>query len=410
MSAPRLKVLVVDDEPIARLLVVRALRQEFEISEAADGDAAIRAFDEHQPDVVLLDVEMPGRDGVSAAAEIKRLAGQRFVPVFLVSGAEGIPTLARGLAAGADDFLPKPFDVRVFRPKLQVFLRLRAQHDRITEQNRILDRYHRETELEHALAGQIFRRLASRAHDRLQARVLQTSLTTAFNGDAVLAALTPSGAQRYLVADVTGHGLNAALVTLPLSSLFYFSTSRGDSLGFTLERINAELHESLPPSLFVSAAVFELDPVNRRLLVVNAGMPPVFIKTAAELIELESINLPLGITGSWTASIDARVLAPGDLVFAMSDGLVERANAEGDRFGAERARALLSQTPPARCFDALVGAMEAFGPGQDDVTLLAFGPESLATAGRHDTPARNDDRTETCADGAGARNTQGEAA
>ena len=405
----RLKILVADDEPIARLLVVRALRDEFDICEAADGDAAVAAFSEHQPDVVLLDVEMPGRDGVATAAEIKRLAGERFVPVFLVSGAEGIPTLARGLAAGADDFLPKPFDVRVFRPKLQVFLRLRAQHERITAQNRILDRYHRETEIEHALAGQIFRRLAGRVDDALDARVLQHSLATEFSGDALLAAVCPSGAQRYLVADVTGHGLNAALVTLPLTSLFYFSTARGDSLGFTLERISAELHEALPPSLFVSVVALEVDTAGR-LLVLNAGMPPVYVKHAGGVAEYESTNLPLGITGSWVPSIDSRQLEPGDSVFALSDGLVERADASGERFGAGRGRQLIEAPAGVDGFDALVTAMTEFAPGQDDVTLLSFHAGSGAPRVVRPTPLPGRDPAGSDAQSLEARNAHSDGA
>lgn len=364
-----LKVLVVDDDPISRLVVARSLSQRFEVLQAADGLEAVNLFARHQPDAVVLDVEMPVMDGIAATRRIKALAGDALVPVFLLSGAESVSTLARGLEAGADDFLPKPFDVRVFVPKLQVFLRLRAQHQRIVEQHRALDQYQRTTEFEHQLAGRIFERLSGRAD--LTGLRAHLSPVTRFNGDTLLAARTPSGAQRVLIADLTGHGLVAAIASMPLGSLFYDSTERGEPLQATLSRINHELHAALPRSVFAAVAVVEFDPEWGVVSIINAGMPPVFIRTPSTLIEVPSEAVPLAVVPELQLPVRRFDAVPGSCVFAMSDGIVERTGLDDELFGVERVRAVLSAVAPADGFDALLRKVCAFSPGDDDVTLVA---------------------------------------
>jgi DNA-binding response OmpR family regulator len=367
---PKLRVLVVDDDSVSRLVVSRSLAQRFEVLQASNGRDAVAAFAEHKPDAVLLDVEMPIMDGVEATRQIKALAGDTLVPVFLLSGAEGVPTLVRGLAAGADDFLPKPFDVRVFVPKLQVFLRLRAQQERILEQHRKLDEFQRTTEFEHALAGKIFERISRRA-DLVGLRTHLSSLTR-FNGDTLLSARTPSGAMRVLTADLTGHGLVAAIASLPLSSTFYDSTARGEPLLATLDRANRELHAALPRSVFAAAAVMEYDASTRSITVLNAGLPPLFFRTSSELIEVPSEAVPLGVAPDLMPRARSFDAIPGSCLFVMSDGIVEREAADGEMFGLERVRRVLGSVSPDQGFDALVAEVTAFSPGSDDVTLVAL--------------------------------------
>ncbi|MFT3710145.1 MAG: response regulator [Archangium sp.] len=98
--------LVVDDDPVSRLMVRGRLAATFDVREATNGQQAVEVAREWPPDAILLDVEMPVMDGVTAAGELKKLAGDRLMPIFLVSGADEISTLGRGLAAGADDFFP----------------------------------------------------------------------------------------------------------------------------------------------------------------------------------------------------------------------------------------------------------------------------------------------------------------
>lgn len=365
----KLRVLVADDENFSRRLITAALAKDFEICEAIDGQAAVEAFTAFQPDAVLLDVDMPRLDGIDTAREVKRLAGARFVPVFLVSGLEEQATLIRGLSAGADDFLPKPFNLRVFRPKLDVFLRLREMQQRLQVQNEQLEAYQHETQAEHQVALQVFTKMVTRgalADPRVRTHVSPLSV---FNGDAVLANLTPQGQFRLIVADGTGHGLSAALGTLPLNTVFHGSTTDGEPLEKTAQRINLELKAVLPSHLFATAVLLEVDRDASTLSIINAGMPPVVVCGSEALGA--SRNIPLGISGTWAPQVDRHCVQTGDRVYVMSDGITEATSVEGVLFGAARALETLRESGAEWAFDGLIERVHRFSPDQaDDISLV----------------------------------------
>lgn len=364
----RLKVLVADDETLSRRLITAALSKDFELEEATDGEAAVHAFTRFHPDAVLLDVDMPRLDGVETARELKRLAGARFVPVFLISGLEEQATLIRGLSAGADDFLPKPFNASVFRPKLDVFLRLQDMQLRLVEQNQQLETYRRETQAEHTVATQVFERMMTRGGLSDPRVSVALSPLSIFNGDTVMANVTPAGDFRLLLGDGTGHGLAGALGTLPLGSLFHGSTVWGEPLTQTAARLNLELKTVLPPQLFCTALIVELNAARDRLSIVNAGMPDLIVPGRGRFA---SKNVPLGIDREWVPTVEHAPVGPGDSLYAMSDGVLEATSTSGELFGAERVRRVLEGGEPEARFSRLLAEVRAFSVDQsDDVSLV----------------------------------------
>ena len=117
-----MKVLVVDDEPAVRDAVERALRLDgFDVSSAIDGRDAIRRLPDARPDAVLLDVLMPGLDGLEVCRRM-RDAGDR-TPVLMLTARDAVPDRVAGLEAGADDYLPKPFALEELLARLRALLR-----------------------------------------------------------------------------------------------------------------------------------------------------------------------------------------------------------------------------------------------------------------------------------------------
>ena len=108
MSAPRsLRILVVDDDPAMVGAITALVSVEgHQVITAYDGLTAIRRFNEDRPDIVLLDLAMPGPDGFTVVGQM-RAAGS--APILVVSGESGEPAKVRALAIGADDYLTKPF-------------------------------------------------------------------------------------------------------------------------------------------------------------------------------------------------------------------------------------------------------------------------------------------------------------
>src|SRR3954466_12453438 len=113
------RVLVVDDDPALAEMLGIVLRSEgFEPSFVTEGDQALRAFHDTKPDLVLLDLMPPGKDGIDVCREIRAESG---VPIVMLTAKSDTVDVVVGLESGADDYIVKPF-----KPK-EVVARVRAR-------------------------------------------------------------------------------------------------------------------------------------------------------------------------------------------------------------------------------------------------------------------------------------------
>lgn len=120
-----MRVLVVDDEPALRHSLARSLRFEgYEVAAASDGYGALEAVDQDRPDVLVLDVMMPGLDGIETCRRMRE-QGDR-TPVIILTARNAVGDRVRGLNAGADDYLVKPFAPEELLARLRAVLRRAA--------------------------------------------------------------------------------------------------------------------------------------------------------------------------------------------------------------------------------------------------------------------------------------------
>jgi putative two-component system response regulator len=132
-------VLVVDDVAANRDLIEGLLDgRGYDVHQARDGSEALAMVRASQPDVVLLDIDMPIMDGISVCRAIKGDPATRLIPVVLVTAASDRETRIRGLDAGADDFLTKPFDGAELIVRTRVLLRDRALNKRLDATETVL--------------------------------------------------------------------------------------------------------------------------------------------------------------------------------------------------------------------------------------------------------------------------------
>lgn len=110
--ARRDRILVVDDEPDIRRLLVRVLGGRFEVLAAADGAAAITLLGDEPIDLVIMDVMMPGVDGLTLAAKLRLDPLTCGIPILMISGLSSPEDVEEGADAGADVYLGKPFDIQ----------------------------------------------------------------------------------------------------------------------------------------------------------------------------------------------------------------------------------------------------------------------------------------------------------
>src|SRR3954465_520716 len=113
--------LVDDDAPIRRMLERTLTAEGYEVDAVADGGAALAAVERSVPDAIVLDVTMPGLDGLAVTRRL-RAKGLR-VPILLLTARDGVRDRVDGLDAGADDYLVKPFVVEELTARVRALLR-----------------------------------------------------------------------------------------------------------------------------------------------------------------------------------------------------------------------------------------------------------------------------------------------
>lgn len=142
------RVLIVDDDPIARSLVSAALEQDcFQVSEAEDGPSALEAYDREHPDLVILDVMMPGMDGFQTCEELRRRPGGDRVPVLIMTGLEDVESVSRAYEVGATDFASKSINSLLLSHRARYLLRGSKHLEAFRESQATLDRAQRVAQL-----------------------------------------------------------------------------------------------------------------------------------------------------------------------------------------------------------------------------------------------------------------------
>src|ERR1700680_3695796 len=129
------RILVVDDNEVnAELLIAMLASEHYFVSTAADGFEALAKIAAEKPDIVLLDVMMPGLDGFEACRRIKADPVMADIPVIMVTALSDVDDLVRGFEVGADDFVTKPFNGLALMARVRLQLRRKRDYESILEQ------------------------------------------------------------------------------------------------------------------------------------------------------------------------------------------------------------------------------------------------------------------------------------
>lgn len=123
------KILVVDDEPMNVELFDAYLSKDYYIIKAYNGSEALLKVETTNPDLILLDIMMPGKNGYDVCKQLKDDPKTMFIPIIMVTALKEKEDRIKGLEAGADDFLSKPIDIIEVTARVKSLLRVKQYYD-----------------------------------------------------------------------------------------------------------------------------------------------------------------------------------------------------------------------------------------------------------------------------------------
>ncbi|MCG7879652.1 MAG: SpoIIE family protein phosphatase [Candidatus Thiodiazotropha endolucinida] len=365
--------LIVEDEVTNRMILKALLKKHgYNVIEAENGAEAIQHFKKQSPDIIFMDVMMPVMDGYEAASEIKRLAGDQFVPIIFLTAMSDEKALARCVEVGGDDFLSKPYSFTVLSAKVKAMERIRTLH---RDTRMLYSRMQRDEEIaEQVFSGAVIAGNVALEHIR---SLLKPA--SVFSGDLMLTAFAPSHDLHVLLGDFTGHGLAAALGALPTSEAFRSMTAKGFAPQQILFAINNKLHDLLPTGMFLAAQFVKIDHQLDHISIINCGMPDCYLIENESMrlkYEIASKSLPLGIAPDIDFRDDFHHLRvdEGDRVILATDGVTEARDLNGELFGQKRfIEAIRKSDSSSYIMDKLAKDLEAFcqdAPQDDDISVV----------------------------------------
>ncbi len=367
-AAQRAAVLVVDDDLSNReSLSRRLMRRGYDVATAEEGPQALKLIDERQFDVILLDVMMPGMNGLEVLEQIRRTRSMAELPVVMATAKDDSTDMVRAFSLGANDYVTKPLDFAVVLARVQTQVLLRQAVARAHElDHRLRDR---NLELESANAQLLLAAERTTADLRAAAEVQAAFLPKSppavagvkcawalepcqeLAGDSLNAIALDNHHVGFYVLDVSGHGVAASLLAMAATR---FLSTMGSTDSLLLERdpdggvpqptdpakvadqLNARLPWSDNTRQFLTLCYATLDAQTGLFTYTSAGHPPALhVPAGAAPRFLEGSGLPIGLATEMYERHQIQ-LHPGDRVYLYSDGVTETMNADHDLFGTSR--------------------------------------------------------------------------
>ena len=333
-QAPTKKtILIVDDTPINVGVISGALKDIYKTKVATNGEKALAiASGDEKPDLILLDVMMPGMDGYEVCRRLKADPTTQNIPVIFLTGQTGTEDETKGFEVGAVDYIHKPFSEAVVKARVRTHLMLREAHEQIARQ--LI-----EINIELEMARQIQLSILPRDTPKLAGLdiVARYLPMTSVAGDFYDFILIDEQHVGILVADVSGHGLPSALIASMIQVALTAQVAHASDPAKVLSGLNRALCGKFEHN-FVTAAYVYVDLEKKMMTYGGAGHPPLLFwsKSAGKVSEALENGLILGMFDEATYASLQLPIGAGDRVVLYTDGVPETKSSSDEEFGTPR--------------------------------------------------------------------------
>jgi serine phosphatase RsbU (regulator of sigma subunit) len=370
MPAPQ-RILIIDDNATDLAVTRRFLeRRGYDVAAATSGEEGLALARQVTPDAIVVDYRMPGMDGFEVARQAKADPQLQTIPLLMLTGADSAQNVVEGLGAGADDFVTKGSDVEVIAARLRALLRMKAYQDQLRRMNQQMTR-------DLQIARRVQEALVPQGTFRAPRIEVRSSYipSEALSGDFYDYFLLDDFLYLF-VADVSGHGLPAAILVSLLKSYIHTEASPHTSVSGFMERLNDFLFAVTLPTQFATAQLFRIDP-GGALVYSNAAHPPFLLYQHAlgKTLTLEVPSNLLGAMPQMPFEQHSLQVGPGDTLFVYTDGLTDRRNAAGEFYSIDRVAGLLESARGGdlgTLYDAINEDVRSFDATDDFRDDIAF--------------------------------------
>ncbi|NVN84900.1 MAG: fused response regulator/phosphatase [Rhodopseudomonas sp.] len=384
------KILVVDDDPLScRLLEAILKKHQFRNLRFADGGiSALEQIDSFQPDLVLLDMQMPDLSGLEVVEQVRQRPELIDMAILVQTATVDRKEMGALFMAGVSDFLSKPINpselisrVAVHLERQTLLRELRDYRGRTSQELEAAQRMQSEL-----LPGRLLQQeIAAAAGLRMGSYARPSS---EIGGD--LWGLLPIGPEEFgiFLADFAGHGVTAALNTFRLHALIHeYRALHDDPIGL-VTMLNERLARLLPPGQFATFLYVVINHEANLLRFVSAGAPPPIVTSGLRgpTQFAEACGVPLGVVRGVEYDLHELAFLPESSLLLFSDGLPEFPDDYGDRIGEDGLlRSVAAAHPGLTPHEVIDHVCRAAGIGSDsalpdDTTIVCIDRRGTAAA------------------------------
>ena len=409
-------VMAVEHSPEVEMLSQSFSAYGFQLIVVHDGETAMTRAQEIQPDIMLLDVQLPGIDGFETCFQLKEHENTKDIPVMLMTDQADTSGMAKGFSFGAVDYVTRPFQLEEIVARITTHLKIRNLQVLLEEiianlQEEVGERKRAEEALQESM------KVVQQANDRMKrdldtaARVQQALLPESvpdipgvslawsyrpcseLGGDSLNVFQLDEHHIGLYVLDVSGHGVSASFLSVTLSRVLI--PRRDPSCLFIQPRRTAPTPTLTSPAEVATRLnrMFPMSEDGRQyftliygILDIRSGIfrymcaghpPPLYLTPEKRIVTGEVANVPIGLFEDSQYEEGTIRLEPGGRLYLYSDGLLEARNPERDFFGELRLQEILRSTQRdslQTSVQTTVGAVLKWTEHdhlQDDLSILA---------------------------------------
>lgn len=386
------RILIVDDVEDNRYTLGMLLDLEgyTQVAQAVDGAEALERLRAEDFDLVLLDVMMPKLNGYQVLEQLRGDGTLHRIPVVMISALQEIDSVVRCIELGAEDYLPKPFDPVLLKARVGACLEKKRLRDQAAAQlARMEAELHAARELQESMVPT---RFAPPGPDSPLEVAGLLRPARELGGDLYDFFRLGDGTYAIVVGDVSDKGVPAALfMARTLGTVRLIASTHATKAGRSIDPaellndMNAELCRNNDASMFVTLFFGLIDHRTRTLHFASAGHNDSYHLTGTGGLARAAVarGLPLGVRADSRYAAQTLKLAPGDTLFAYTDGVTEAANAREEQYTEQRLEAMLAGVAgrnPADIVAAVAEDVDRFvdgAPAADDITILAVRMNAL---------------------------------